>query len=141
MAVAEDKKFTRIQYGSEEYTGVLVGRFKRVISPQEVHKLATYHCTIKEICNFYGVDRKALMYHFEDLISAGYEATRQTIRSKQLELALDGKGNPTMLIWLGKNMLNQSDNGSTFSENEDEDEAVFTVSRPQKPAEEAIDES
>ena len=131
----------RVQYGSEEYNGVVVGRFNIIINPEEIHKLATYHCTIPEMCDFYGVQRDTLLYHFEDLIKAGYESTKQKLRGKQIEVALSG--NPTMLIWLGKNMLGQSENGSLTSIEDSETEATFKVIRPAKPihTEEATDES
>lgn len=36
-------------------------------------------------------------------------AGKTTLRRKQFELALNGNGNPIMLIWLGKQYLGQSD--------------------------------
>ena len=37
--------------------------------------------------------------------------SKTSLRQAQLRVALEG--NPTMLIWLGKNVLNQNDNGTT----------------------------
>ena len=49
-------------------------------------------------------------YHqtFTEYKKQKMEPIRLKLRQKQISVALDG--NPTLLIWLGKNMLGQSDN-------------------------------
>jgi len=45
--------------------------------------------------------------NFRDIITKNREITKQRLRKKQLEVAMNG--DRTLLIWLGKNMLGQSD--------------------------------
>ena len=98
--------------------GILVGRgaTKKVVEPQEVYDLATLYCTYKEIADFLDMPVETLKYNFRDLITKGYQATKQKLRSKQIQVACEG--NVTMLIWLGKNILNQSDQPSDTESNQ-----------------------
>jgi len=98
------------KWGELTKEGLVVGRGanKKVIDPKEVEKLAEYHCTIKEIADFFDVPRETLLYNFRYTITKAQERTKQRLRKAQLDLAL--KGNCVMLIFLGKNMLGQSDN-------------------------------
>jgi len=45
--------------------------------------------------------------NFRDIITKGRLETKQRLRAAQLKLALNG--DRSMLIWLGKNILGQSD--------------------------------
>lgn len=98
------------KWGTMTKEGLIVGRGKNktVIDPQEVEKLAELHCTIQEMADFFRVPRETLKYNFRDIITKGKERTKQRLRKAQIELAL--KGNAVMLIWLGKNLLQQQDN-------------------------------
>lgn len=91
-----------------EVEGVVVGRNKKVIPPNEVFKLAQIGCKDNEICAWFGIDENTLTYNFKDELTTGREALKQSLRRAQINLALSG--NPTLLIWLGKNILGQSDN-------------------------------
>jgi hypothetical protein len=88
-------------------TAKVVGRNKIAIPPAEVFKLAAIGCKDIEICNFFGIDENTLTYNFDIELMTGRESMKQTLRRKQLEVAMTG--NPTMLIWLGKNLLGQTD--------------------------------
>ena len=44
---------------------------------------------------------------FEDYLAKSWENTKYQLRAKQIDMAL--AGHPTMLIWLGKQILDQSD--------------------------------
>ena len=94
--------------------GVAVGRDKKVIQPSEVYKLAAIGCKDIEIAEWFGIDNNTLRYNFSVELIKGRENMRQSLRQAQLRLALSG--NAVMLIWLGKNMLGQSDNGFTTDE-------------------------
>ena len=95
--------------GTVTKEGLIVGRGtnKKVIPFDEVDKLARLHCSYAEIAKWFDIPEDTLKYNFRDRIEQGYERTKQKLRSKQLEVALGG--NVTMLIWLGKNMLGQTD--------------------------------
>ena len=105
------------KWGEMTKEGLIVGRGKNktVIDPKEVEKLAELHCSMQEMADFFQVPRETLKYNFRDIITKGKERTKQRLRQAQIKLALSG--NATMLIWLGKNMLNQSENPVDSSAN------------------------
>ena len=92
----------------KEVEGVVVGRDKKVIPPQEVYKLAQMGCKNQEIADWFGLDENTLTYNFSVELLKGRESLKQSLRQAQIKLALSG--NATMLIWLGKNILGQSEN-------------------------------
>lgn len=95
--------------GTITKTGQIVGRGenKKVIPPDEVMKIAQLHATTEEIAAFFGVPEQTIRYNFGDIITKAKSETKIALRRSQIKLALDG--NCTMLIWLGKQYLNQSD--------------------------------
>lgn len=96
--------------GTQVKQGLVVGRGenKTVIDPTEVEKLAKLWCSWEEMSDFFGVPANTLKYNFSDIVAKGRSETKQGLRRAQLKLALSG--NATMLIWLGKNILSQSEN-------------------------------
>lgn len=95
--------------GTKEVEGRIVGRDKKVIPPEEVYKLAQIGCKDIEIAAWFGIDENTLTYNFSVELIKGRENLKQSLRRAQLSLALSG--NAVMLIWLGKNILGQSENG------------------------------
>ena len=93
--------------GTVTKEGIVVGRDKKVVIPEEVEKLAKLWCTDKEIAEWFGIDANTLKYNFSDIITKGRIETKQALRRAQLKNALSG--NTTMLIFLGKAILGQSD--------------------------------
>ncbi|MAE21981.1 MAG: hypothetical protein CMK92_06070 [Pseudomonas sp.] len=93
--------------GTVTKEGIVVGRDKKVVVPKEVEKLAKLWCTDKEIAEWFGIDANTLKYNFSDNLLKGRGATKQSLRKAQLKNALEG--NTVMQIWLGKQMLGQSD--------------------------------
>jgi hypothetical protein len=91
-----------------EVEGVVVGRDKKVVPPKDVERLAQMGCKDSEIAEWFGVDENTLRYNFSVELLKGKLALNQSLRQAQIRLALSG--NATMLIWLGKNILGQSDN-------------------------------
>ena len=89
--------------------GYVVGRGtnKKVIPPEEVEKLAALWCTYNEMADWFEIPVETLKYNFRDEIAKGRSKTKQALRRAQIGLALNG--NVAMLIWLGKNILGQSD--------------------------------
>jgi len=85
-----------------------VGRPKIEIDEELLYKLATIHCTMKEMVDILGVSEDTLKNRFSGIIDKGKAEGKTRLRRKQMEVALEG--NPTMLIFLGKAMLGQSDN-------------------------------
>lgn len=94
--------------GEKIVEGRVVGRNKTVIPPEDVYKLAQIGCKNQEIADWFGIDENTLTYNFSVELLKGRENLKQSLRRAQLKLALSG--NATMLIWLGKNILGQSEN-------------------------------
>ena len=84
---------------------------------EAVEKLCRLNCTDDEIASFFGVCRKTVERErksnpeFNDTIEKGKSYGKLSLRRKQVELAMDG--NPTMLIWLGKQYMGQRDKNET----------------------------
>lgn len=62
-----------------------------------------------EIEKFYNVSRTTLQRYYLRDYEKGYALTNIALRNRQVVLALSG--NPTMLVWTGKQRLGQSDAG------------------------------
>lgn len=92
------------------------GKRKRVVSPEDVYKLAAIGSTDREIARWFDMSENTLKYNFSSIIAKGREDLSQSLRMAQLKLALSG--NATMLIWLGKNLLGQSDNPQDTAANQ-----------------------
>ena len=85
-----------------------VGRPKIEIDEELLYKLATIHCTMKEMVDIMGVSQDTLKRNYAHIIDKGKADGKMRLRRKQVEVAMSG--NHTMLIWLGKQMLGQSEN-------------------------------
>ena len=77
------------------------------IKPAEIEKLAKYGCTNTEIADFYGCDESLLRKSFSENLTKGRSMMR--LRLRQLQWKSAEKGNVTMKIFLGKNILGQQD--------------------------------
>lgn len=102
--------------GTKEVTGRIVGRDKKIIPPEEVQKLASIGCKDIEIANWFGLPETTLRYNFSVELVKGRESLKQSLRQAQIKLALSG--NAVMLIWLGKNLLGQSDTPQNTEDNQ-----------------------
>lgn len=90
-----------------ETEGKLVGRDKKPIPAHDVFKLAAIGCKDIEIADWFGIDANTLRYNFSVELLKGRESLKHGLRRKQIDVAMSG--NATMLIFLGKNLLGQSD--------------------------------
>jgi len=82
-------------------------RAKIDIDPKQVEDMASIGCTIDEMATIIGCSGRTLQRRFVTAIERGRSRLNRSLRRKQAELALNG--NVTMLIWLGKQYLGQSD--------------------------------
>lgn len=91
------------------------GRPKKVLTEDAIkliENMARIMCTEEEIADVLGCSRD-LFYTkenenlFRQAIEKGRATGKQSLRRKQYEVAM--KGNSSMLIWLGKQWLNQTD--------------------------------
>lgn len=98
-----------------------VGRPKADINIEELQKLCTLNCTMPEIASFFKIPLRTLEDRFkndEDVRSAinhGRNLGKLSIRRKQIQI-MDSQNNPTMAIWLGKQLLGQRDKHDIVTE-------------------------
>lgn len=92
------------------------GKRRKPIVWEEFDKLCAMQCTREEIAAWFGISKQALIrachtnfgMTFKELHAQKRMKGRISVRRKQFQLAMEG--NPTMLIWLGKQYLGQRDN-------------------------------
>ena len=110
-----------------------IGRVKKPISWKQFDELCTIQCTQREILavldigdvalNQRGIDERGVP--FLELYNQKREAGLKSLRRAQWDNAVKSK-NAIMQIWLGKNMLRQSDK---VAEPEDDPEAFASKAR------------
>jgi len=81
------------------------------IDPKVVEAMAGVGATDQEIADFCGCAASTITSRFRGILTKSRSTMRTRLRQVQFKLAI--AGNPTMCIWLGKQMLDQSDQ-STF---------------------------
>lgn len=92
-----------------------MARPKKEINQKQFENLCGLHCTKKEICDFFETTDKTLekwckrtyKKGFSEIYSQKKSNGNLSLRRKQMEVAM--KGNTSMLIFLGKNYLGQTD--------------------------------
>lgn len=82
-------------------------RPKKRINADQVRKLSSIGCTAEEIGRIYGVAKATIQNRFPLELQRGRGDFQGSLRRKQFIVAMSG--NPTMLIWLGKQHLEQSE--------------------------------
>lgn len=104
---------------------------------EQVDQMCAIHCTGEEQAAILKVDydtlnrackrehKKSFADYFKQKSSTG----KMSLRRRQFTTAMDG--NPTMLIWLGKNWLNQNDNIPEETGEPEPLNITFNVSEPQ----------
>jgi len=107
MSQQKSQKSTRRKVEKVEVEAVVVGRDKKPVLVDQVFALAAMGCKDTEIADWFGIDTNTLRYNFSVELLKGRESLKQSLRKKQIDVAL--QGNVTMLIWLGKNILGQSE--------------------------------
>jgi hypothetical protein len=93
----------------KEVEGVVVGRDKKIIPPDEVFKLAAMGCKDTEICDWFGIDSNTLRYNFSVELIKGRESLKHSLRRAMLHNAIVNN-NAALQIFLAKNFLGMSDN-------------------------------
>ena len=80
---------------------------KHNIDPEQVEKLAALGCNNSEIASFFNCSESLIRKSYSEFLTKG--RAEQKIRLRQLQWKSAEKGNVTMQIFLGKNMLGQQD--------------------------------
>lgn len=82
------------------------GRPRLVLNEYGIYKLSSIGCTTPEIAQFCGCSEDTIERNYADILKRGRAMFRIAVRNLQFESAMHG--NVTMLIWLGKQYLGQS---------------------------------
>ena len=93
-----------------------MARPKKKISQKQFESLCAIQCTKEEICDVLDVTEKTLNYWCKEIYGTSFSLVfnqkralgKASLRRNQWKLA--EAGNYTMQIWLGKQMLKQSEN-------------------------------
>jgi len=98
------------------------GRPRTQINWEEFDKLCTLHCTLSEIAAWFKCDEKTIetaclrekKQTFSDYYKSASATGKMSLRRWQMKAA--EKGNPAMLIWMGKQLLGQKDKSTVEHE-------------------------
>ena len=80
---------------------------KYKLDTEKVEQLAGFGCTNTEIASFFGCDESLIRKSYSEFLSKGRDKGK--IRLRQLQWRAAERGNVSMMIWLGKQMLGQVD--------------------------------
>jgi hypothetical protein len=84
-----------------------MARQRKAVDEKLVERLAAIGCTDREIATLLEVSENLLRRRCRAALDRGRTRLKKSLRRKQIELAK--KGNVPMLIWLGKQYLDQRD--------------------------------
>ena len=90
-----------------DFPAMKTGRPLKKIDSRQVEKMAGYGSTNVEIADILGVSEATIRGRFCELLVKARSARKMKLRRKQFDMAM--QGNVSMLIWLGKNELDQKD--------------------------------
>ena len=102
------------------------------IDPEKVIACAAVGLTQWEVAAIMGCSHDTIHRKFQAEFDLGKAKACASVRRKQIELAM--AGNPTMLVWLGKNMLGQSDKMEHTGENGGPIQAAVSVTFVEPPS-------
>jgi DNA-binding NarL/FixJ family response regulator len=107
------KKLVAVEtYGYEVGRGLT----KRVVTPEDVFKLAALGCSDKEIATWFDVKEDTLRYNFAAIMAKGRQEMKTALRRAMFNNALNG--NAALQIFLAKNMLGMSDTPNNSENNQ-----------------------
>lgn len=84
-----------------------MARPRKKIDAEQVKKLAAIQCSYAEMASIVGCNESTLTRRFAQAIKEGRDHGKTSLKRKQYEVAMSG--NVTMLIWLGKQHLDQKE--------------------------------
>lgn len=84
-----------------------MARPRKTVDEKAILELSSKGRTMNEIAAYCNVSVATLERRFAETIKRGRSLMRGSLRSRQYEVAMSG--NPTMLVWLGKQELEQTD--------------------------------
>ena len=101
-----------------------MARPKLDIDGDLVTKFASLGCKTQEIADYFGCNVGTITGRFSEELIKGRADLKMSLR--QWQLAAAKKGNATLLIWLGKQLLGQKDNDpQDFGVNKEQLKTIF----------------
>lgn len=79
---------------------------------QQIEDLGKLGCKISEVASIMKCSPDSIEKDYREHYDAGFNDMKKSLRRKQIELAM--AGNATMLVWLGKQYLDQTDKQETL---------------------------
>lgn len=104
------------------------------ISAEQVYKLAKLGAKTVEIADFFNCSVDTIDRRFAEELTKGKAELKISLRKWQLEHAQ--KGNASLLIWLGKQMLDQVDKFEVAGDKEAPLNLTLNYERKKKPSSE-----
>ena len=111
-----------------------VGRPKINLNLEELERLSRLNCTMPEISAYFDIPVRTLEDKFANeadvrkAIEKGRATGKLSLRRRQIQI-MEETNNPTMAIWLGKQLLGQTDRQEIIQEINIEDRKVLDISR------------
>lgn len=96
--------------GEQTIKGIIVGQRenRRIIPIEQVRKLAALHLSYRDMAEFFGVKENTFRDNFRYEVERYRQVTKQRLMEAMLTNALE-KMNPTVQIWMSKNILGWTD--------------------------------
>lgn len=110
------------------------------IDAKQVEKLAALHCSVQEIAGFFECSRDTIERRFAAELTKGRASGKMKLRDMQWKAA--EKGNVAMLIWLGKQYLDQQDKleqQHTLTPDDSKDKSIESAERIRQLAEKVLE--
>jgi DNA replication protein DnaD len=96
------------KWGTKEVDGVVVGRDKTVVPPEEVEQFAQIGLKDKEIADWFGINDNTLRFNFSVELLKGREKLKMSLRQAMIKNATQHM-NAALQIFMAKNLLGMSD--------------------------------
>ena len=88
---------------------------KYKLDKDKIEQLASFGCTNTEIASFFGCSSDLIEKSYSEFLTKGRDKGK--IRLRQMQWKAADKGNVAMLIWLGKQVLGQTEKSEVKWEN------------------------
>ena len=99
------------RYAEKTVKGIVIGRgdTQQIIPLEQVKKLAELNCSYADMAKFFGVKENTFRDNFRFEVERSREILKHRLMQAMITNAID-KMNPTVQIWLSKNLLGFTDN-------------------------------
>ena len=96
--------------------------------------MAYHQCTWIEIATVLGISGDAVEEKYRDVLNIAHTQFKHDFRRLQFHCAKTNKGNPTMLIWLGKQYVDQSEIPQMEMKKDQFDKFIEWISHQKTPS-------